>query len=214
MIRLLMVDRHAVLRDGLRHILEKSGEFEIDGEAGDAPSAFELVKQGRAGIALLDQTTLGHDCANLIHRIRRTAPSTRVLVMAARASQRHAAEAFQAGASGYLTKQSGCDELIAALRKIAAGGVYVSMDVAEQLAENLHAPSDADAPPHERLSKREFEVFLHLAAGDTPAEIAQALGISAKTVRIYKAHVLDKLALPNESALVRYAVAHRIGDPP
>ncbi|WP_262054999.1 response regulator transcription factor, partial [Burkholderia thailandensis] len=67
--------------------------------------------------------------------------------------------------------------------------------------------------PHERLSKREFEVFRHLAAGDTPAEIAQALGISAKTVRIYKAHVLDKLELPNETALVRYAVAHRIGDP-
>ncbi|ABC34604.1 response regulator transcription factor [Burkholderia thailandensis] len=213
MIRLLMVDRHAVLRDGLRHILEKSGEFEIDGEAGDAAAAFELVKHGRAEIALIDQTTLGRECAELIHRIRGTAPSTRILVMAARASQRHAAAAFQAGASGYLTKQSGCDELIAALRKIAAGGVYVSMHVAEQLAENLHSPSDADAPPHERLSKREFEVFRHLAAGDTPAEIAQALGISAKTVRIYKAHVLDKLELPNETALVRYAVAHRIGDP-
>ncbi len=211
MIRLLMVDRHAVLRDGLRHILEKSGEFEIDGEAADAASAFELAGRGCAEIALLDQTTLGRECAELIRRLRRAAPSTRILVRAARASQRHAAAAFQAGASGYLTKQSGCEELLAALRKIAAGGVYVSMHVAEQFAENLHSPSDA--PPHERLSRREFEVFRRLAAGDTPADIAQALGISAKTVRIYKAHVLDKLELPNETALVRYAVAHRIGDP-
>lgn len=211
MIRLLMVDRHAVLRDGLRHILEKSGEFEIDGEAADAASAFELAGRGCAEIALLDQTTLGRECAELIRRLRRAAPSTRILVLAARASQRHAAAAFQAGASGYLTKQSGCEELLAALRKIAAGGVYVSMHVAEQFAENLHSPSDA--LPHERLSRREFEVFRRLAAGDTPADIAQALGISAKTVRIYKAHVLDKLELPNETALVRYAVAHRIGDP-
>ncbi|CAJ3363158.1 LuxR family transcriptional regulator [Burkholderia pseudomallei] len=211
MIRLLMVDRHAVLRDGLRHILEKSGEFEIDGEAADAASAFELAGRGCAEIALLDQTTLGRECAELIRRLRRAAPSTRILVLAARASQRHAAAAFQAGASGYLTKQSGCEELLAALRKIAAGGVYVSMHVAEQFAENLHSPSDA--PPHEQLSRREFEVFRRLAAGDTPADIAQALGISAKTVRIYKAHVLDKLELPNETALVRYAVAHRIGDP-
>ncbi|KWZ38510.1 LuxR family transcriptional regulator [Burkholderia savannae] len=211
MIRLLVVDRHAVLRDGLRHILEKSGDFAIDGEAGDAASAFELVKQGRADVALLDQDTLGRECVDLMRRIRQAAPSIRILVMTARANQRHAADVFQAGASGYLTKQSGCDELIAALHKIASGGVYVSMRVAEQLAGNLHSPSGA--PPHERLSKREFEVFRHLASGDTPVEIAQALGISAKTVRIYKAHVLDKLELPNESALVRYAVAHRIGDP-
>ncbi|KVD70624.1 LuxR family transcriptional regulator [Burkholderia sp. ABCPW 14] len=211
MIKLLMVDRHVVLRDGLRHILEKSGDFEIDGEAGDAASAFELVKHGHADIAILDQTTLGRECADVIHRIRQAAPSMRILLMTAQTNQRHAADAFRAGASGYLTKQSGCEELIAALRKIASGGVYVSMHVAEQLAENLH--SQSDAPLHERLSKREFEVFRHLASGDTPAEIAQALGISAKTVRIYKAHVLDKLELPNESALVRYAVAHQIGEP-
>lgn len=128
------------------------------------------------------------------------------------AEQQYAVRAFKAGASGYLTKESASAELVNAVTKVATGGVYVSMAMAERFAQSLNEP--ADTLPHQRLSDREFEVFRRLASGETIGEIAQALCVSAKTVSTYKVRILEKMEMPHEAALVRYALRHGLLDDP
>ncbi|CAN0626591.1 Two component transcriptional regulator, LuxR family [Burkholderia multivorans] len=211
MIKVWLADRHAVTRDGLRQILESTGEFTIAGEACNGPSALELARRCAADAAIVDLATLGERSTEFVRQIHAAAPALRVLVLSSLATRHDAARLFKAGAAGYVTMESSSRELMDALRKIVAGGVYVSVDVAERLARHLDLP--ADAPPHERLSERETEVLRRFASGESISEIAHALHISAKTVSTYKARALDKLELPNEAALIRYAIAHRIADP-
>jgi DNA-binding NarL/FixJ family response regulator len=124
------------------------------------------------------------------------------------AEQQYAVRAFKAGASGYLTKESASKELVSALTKISAGGVYVSLSMAERLAQSLNEP--AEMQPHQRLSDREFDVFRRIAAGQTITEIANELCVSAKTVSTYKTRILEKMQMPHEAALVRYAIQHKL----
>jgi DNA-binding NarL/FixJ family response regulator len=124
------------------------------------------------------------------------------------AEQQYAVRAFKAGASGYLTKESASAELVAAVTKVASGGVYVSVSMAEQFAQSLNEP--VGLLPHQRLSEREFDVFRRIAAGETITEIAQQLGVSTKTISTYKTRLLEKMQMPHEAALVRYAMRHKL----
>jgi DNA-binding NarL/FixJ family response regulator len=133
-----------------------------------------------------------------------------VLVLTMHAEQQYAVRAFRAGASGYLTKESASAELVGAVTKVATGGVYVSLTMAEQFAQSLNEP--AETLPHQRLSDREFDVFRRIAAGQTLTEIAQSLCVSAKTVSTYKTRILEKMQMPHEAALVRYAMRHKLLD--
>jgi DNA-binding NarL/FixJ family response regulator len=208
MIRVLIADDHAVVRDGLRHILQSASGFEVAGEACDSATTIALTRSTPAQVLVLDLSMPGRNGIELIHQIKDEKPDLRILVLTMHAEQQYAVRAFKAGASGYLTKESASAELVGAVTKIAAGGVYVSLAMAERFAQSLNEP--AGALPHQRLSDREFDVFRRIAAGQTITEIAQELCVSSKTVSTYKTRILEKMQMPHEAALVRYAMRHQL----
>ncbi|HTH74665.1 response regulator [Trinickia sp.] len=208
MTRVLLADDHALVRDGLRHILEGTSGFDVVGEANDGPSTISLVRGTPADVLVLDLSMPGRNGIELVKQIKDELPNLRVLVLTMHAEQQYAVRAFKAGASGYLTKESASKELVSALTKISAGGVYVSLSMAERLAQSLNEPTDM--LPHQRLSDREFDVFRRIAGGQTISEIAHELCVSAKTVSTYKTRILEKMQMPHEAALVRYAIQHKL----
>ncbi|MFP4903338.1 response regulator, partial [Paraburkholderia sp. BR14261] len=165
-----------------------------------------------AQVLVLDLSMPGRSGVDLVKQIKDEKPELRILVLTMHAEQQYAVRAFKAGASGYLTKECASTELVSAVTKVAAGGVYVSMAMAERFAQSLNEP--ADTLPHQRLSDREFEVFRRIASGQTITEIAQELCVSAKTVSTYKVRILEKMQMPHEAALVRYAMRHKLVDDP
>ena len=210
MIKVLIADDHTLVRDGLRHILQNATGFEVAGEACDGPSTIALVRATPAQVLVLDLSMPGRNGVELIKQIKDEKPALRVLVLTMHAEQQYAVRAFRAGASGYLTKESASAELVGAVTKVASGGVYVSLAMAEQFAQSLNEP--AETLPHQRLSDREFDVFRRIAAGQTLTEIANALCVSAKTVSTYKTRILEKMQMPHEAALVRYAMRDKLLD--
>ncbi|SAL36779.1 two component LuxR family transcriptional regulator [Caballeronia choica] len=212
--RVLIADDHALVRDGLRHILTNASGFEVAGEASDGAGTLALVRSTAAHVLVLDLSMPGRNGIELIRQIRDEKPALRILVLTMHAEQQYATRAFKAGAAGYLTKESASAELVAAVTKVAAGGVYVSLAMAERLAQSLaqSVNEPSDALPHQRLSDRELDVFQRICAGETITEIGEALCLSAKTVSTYKARILEKMQMPHEAALVRYAVRHKLFD--
>lgn len=208
MTKVLLADDHTLVRDGLRHILEGTSGFEVVGEAYDGPTTISLVRGTPADVLVLDLSMPGRNGIELVKQIKEELPTLRVLVLTMHAEQQYAVRAFKAGASGYLTKESASKELVSALTKISAGGVYVSLSMAERLAQSLNEPTDM--LPHQRLSDREFDVFRRIASGQTISEIANELCVSAKTVSTYKTRILEKMQMPHEAALVRYAIQHKL----
>jgi len=208
MIRILIADDHALIREGLRHILKGSPEFEVAGEAADAASTIALVRSTDAHILILDLSMPGRNGVEMIPQIKATNSALHILVLTMHGEHQYAVRAFKAGASGYLTKESASAELVAAVTKVAAGGVYVSLAMAERFAQSLNEPTDL--LPHQRLSDREFDVLKRIAAGQTITEIAAELCVSAKTVSTYKTRILEKMQMPHEAALVRYAMRHKL----
>ncbi|MFM0456214.1 response regulator transcription factor [Paraburkholderia nemoris] len=208
MIRVLIADDHALVRDGLRHILQGATGFEVIGEANDGVSTIALTRSNAADVLVLDLSMPGRNGVELIKQIKDEKPALRILVLTMHAEQQYAVRAFKAGASGYLTKESASAELVTAVSKVASGGVYVSLAMAERFAQSLNEP--ADTLPHQRLSDREFDVFRRIAAGQTLTEIAIELCVSSKTVSTYKTRILEKMQMPHEAALVRYALRHKL----
>ncbi|WP_042304047.1 response regulator [Paraburkholderia kururiensis] len=210
MIKVLIADDHTLVRDGLRHILQNASDFEVAGEAWDGATTIALTRSTEAQVLVLDLSMPGRNGVELIRQIKDEKPNLRILVLTMHAEQQYAVRAFKAGASGYLTKESASTELVSAVTKVAAGGVYVSLAMAERFAQSLNEP--ADTLPHQRLSDREFDVFRRIAAGQSISEIAHELCVSAKTVSTYKTRILEKMQMPHEAALVRYAMRHKLFD--
>ena len=210
MTRVLIADDHPLVRDGLRHILESASGFEVVGEANDGPSTMALARSVPAHVIVLDLSMPGRTGVELIKQIKLDVPALRILVLTMHAEHQYAVRSFKAGAAGYLTKECVSAELVAALTKVAEGGVYVSLSMAESLAQRLTEP--VDTLPHQRLSDREFDVFRRLCAGQTLSEIAEALCVSAKTVSTYKTRILEKMQMPHDVALIQYAIRHELFD--
>ncbi|MFM0004706.1 MULTISPECIES: response regulator [Paraburkholderia] len=208
MTRVLIADDHALVRDGLRHILQGASGFEVVGEANDSASTIALIRERAADVLVLDLSMPGRNGVELIKQIKEEKPTLRILVLTMHAEQQYAVRAFKAGASGYLTKESASAELVVAVTKVAVGGVYVSLAMAERFAQSLNEPTDL--LPHQRLSDREFDVLKRIAAGQTITEIAAELCVSSKTVSTYKTRILEKMQMPHEAALVRYAMRHKL----
>ena len=210
MIRVLIADDHHLVRDGLKQILGAAEGMMVAGEASNGDEALALVKANDFDLALLDMSMPGVSGIDLIKRIKLEKPRLRILVLSMHAEQQYAARALKAGASGYLTKDSASEQLIRAIRKIAAGGLLISDTAAAGLiAETTHAES----LPHTLLSDREFEVFKLLAEGRSPTEIASQLHLSVKTVSTHKTRVLQKMALGGTADIVRYALEHGLLEP-
>jgi len=202
--RILIVDDHAVLRRGLRDILEEEFPQAEILEAGDAAEALAHVRRGRWVAVVLDITLPGRSGLDALQDIKGMRPDLPVIVLSMHPEDRYAVRALKAGAAGYVTKDTAPQELAGAIRKALDGGTYVSEALAERLAGSLH--DGPDAPPHEALSNREHEVLLMVAAGRSISEIAEDLSLSVKTVSTYRTRILKKMGMSTSVELIRYAI--------
>ena len=207
---LLIVDDHALVREGLKKIIDQEGGFRVVAEAGSAAEALNILSTAQVDIVTLDINLPGRSGIDLLYDIRRGYPKTKVLVLSMMPEDAVAVQAIKSGASGYVTKDSSSEELMHALSRVAAGGRYIGNTLAEKLATIV---AQSDAKPHERLSEREFEVFRLLALGKTVWEIADALSITSATVSTYRARVLQKMGLKTNAELIHYSIRHNIIDP-
>jgi DNA-binding NarL/FixJ family response regulator len=203
MIRVLLADDHEIVRDGLKRILAAAGDLEVAGEASNGDQALALVRANDYDVAMLDMSMPGLAGIDLIKRLKLEKPALKLLVLSMHGEHQYASRAFKAGASGYLTKDSAAEQLVGALRKIAAGGVHISEAAAAGL---VGAGTRLDGA----LSDREFEVLRLLAGGLSPTEIGERLHLSVKTVSTHKARILEKLELGSTAELVRYALEHKL----
>jgi len=210
MIRILLADDHAMVRTGLKEILADTGDIAVTGEATNGHEVLERIRGHDYDVAVLDMSMPGRGGIELIKQVKRERPRLRILVLSMHSEQQYAVRALKAGASGYLTKDSAADQLVAAIRRIAAGGAYVSPETAERLA--LGAAPNSEAAPHTLLSDREFQVFQMIARGVSVSEIARELSLSVKTVSTHKTRILEKMGLANQAELIRYALEHKLLD--
>ena len=210
MIRVLLADDHAIVRAGLREILAGTGDIAVEAEATSGHEVMERVRAAEYDVAVLDMSMPGRGGIELIKQVKAEKPKLRILVLTMHSEEQYAVRALRAGASGYLTKDSATEQLVAAIRRVAAGGAYVSAETAEQLARAAGPGSDAD--PHTLLSDREYQVFRMIAAGKTVGEIARQLSLSVKTVSTHKTRILEKMRLASAADLVRYALEHKLLD--
>lgn len=205
-LRVLIVDDHAVVREGLARILVGTGEGWTVGEASSGFQALDWLRRDRADVVIVDLSMPGMGGLDLLKRVRAEFGRLPVLVLSMHAEEQYALRAFKTGANGYMTKDGASGELIQALRKIAGGGAYVSADLAERVVLQLNG--GVGVARHAQLSDRELEVLRRLVAGQRPTEIAQALHLSVKTISTHKSRIQEKLALPTLADLVRYGLEH------
>jgi DNA-binding NarL/FixJ family response regulator len=206
MIRIVIADDHAIVREGLKRIISSVSDIEVAAEASNGSEVMQRVQAHDFDVLVLDLSMPGRSGMELIKLVKSEKPRLRILVLSMHLETQYAVRAIKSGASGYLTKESAPAQLEQAIRKIAAGGAYISAEAAEQLA--LGAMPHAESAPHHALSDREFEVLRRLAEGASVSEIATALNLSVKTVSTHKANGMAKLGLTNHSELVRYALRH------
>jgi DNA-binding NarL/FixJ family response regulator len=210
LIKIVIADDHAIVREGLKRIVSAADGMEVIGEAANGIEALQRVRELQFDVLMLDLSMPGRSGMELIKLAKAEKPRLRILVLSMHQELQYAVRAIKSGASGYLTKESAPAQLEQAIRKIAAGGAFISAEVAEQLA--LGAMPGSAAIPHESLSNREFEVFRLLAAGVSVTGIASQLHLSVKTVSTHKANLMQKMNLTNSSELVRYAIRHGLTD--
>jgi len=210
-IRIVIADDHAIVREGLKRIVSSIADMEVAGEAGNGTEVMQRVRELAFDVLVLDLSMPGRSGMELIKLIRSEKPQLRILVLSMHQELQYAVRAIKNGASGYLTKESAPAQLEQALRKVASGGAFISAEVAEQLA--LGAMPGNQAAPHESLSNREFEVLQLLVAGVSMTDIATQLNLSVKTVSTHTTNLLKKMGLQNQSELIRYAIKHGLTEP-
>jgi len=208
MIRIFIVDDHSLFRAGVRQILAKQSDLRVVGEAGNGGEAMTGIRERDCDVVLLDLTMPGLGGFEVLGDIKRERPHAAVLVLSMHPEDQYATRILKAGASGYLTKESAAEELIVAIRKVAAGGIYVSAHLAEKLASTLQTPTEV--PPHQMLSEREFQVLTQLVKGKKLKEIANVLFLSEKTITTYRSRILEKLNLHNNAELIHYAIQNKL----
>ncbi len=206
----MLADDHTLLREGLRRLLEQAGDIQVAGEARDGSEALRQLAVRSWDLLVLDMSMPGRDGVGLIRQIKTEFPAVPILVLTMHGEQQYAVQAIKAGAAGYLTKDSAADELVQAVRQVAAGGRYLSRSLAESIVFERHG--DISGQPHLSLSDRELSVFRYLASGLNNSDIARLLFLSIKTVSTYKGRILVKMQLRNQADLVRYAIKHRLFD--
>jgi two-component system invasion response regulator UvrY len=208
MIQILIVDDHAILRRGLKEILEREFRDVSIGGAGTAEQALTQLASEKWDLVILDITMPGRSGIDVLRHLKALRPKLPVLVLSMHPEDQYGKRVLKAGASGYMNKESAPEELIKAVRKLLSGGRYVSPTLAETLAVDLGR--DDGRPAHERLSDREFEVLRKMASGKTVGQIAQELHLSVPTVSTYRARILEKMGMSNTAELIRYALSHHL----
>jgi DNA-binding NarL/FixJ family response regulator len=204
MIRIAIVDDHAMVRAGLRQFFADQPDFEVVAEAANGREALDIVRGGEVDVVLLDISMPGQNGVDTLAAIRARAPDLPVLILSGFDEAHYATTLLRMGASGYLNKDCDPEEIVKAIRTVNRGRKYVSGTLAERLAEGLSTGDDR--PAHEQLSERELQVFLRLARGETIGHMAEGLCLSVKTVSTYRSRVMEKMQLASNSDLTYYAL--------
>ncbi len=208
--RILLVDDHAVVRSGMKQMLaDNYGEIEI-GEAADASEAIAAVRNEDWDVMFLDIRLPGRSGVEVLNQVKATNPGLPVLILSTYPESQYAVRLIRAGAAGYLNKDADEEEICRAVKQALAGRKYISAEVGELLAGQFDRAADANTPPHELLSDREYQVFLELALGARPVDIAAKYKISAKTVATHRSRILEKMGLSNNAELTLYAYRHNL----
>lgn len=208
--RILITEDHAVVREGLKLILADHFRKAVFGEARNATEAMARVWKEKWDVVLLDITMPGRSGLEVLKEIKRSRPKLPVLVLSMHPEDQFAVRLLKAGAAGYLTKESAGEELVGAIRKVVAGGRYISPALAERMASYLTI--DVRKAPHERLSDREFLILRMIASGKQVSQIAEEISLSVATVSTYRARILEKTDMKNNSELTRYALEKELVD--
>jgi two-component system, NarL family, invasion response regulator UvrY len=205
--KILIADDHALMREGLKQILADEFPHAQFGEAGTTQQTLEFIRQGGWDVVILDVFMPGRSGTEVLDEIRQNYPRLPVLVLSSAPEEQLGIRMLKAGASGYLNKQAASENLFRAVKKVVAGGKYVSPELAERLAAEAGRTGQ---PPHEKLSARELRVMQLVVAGKSLKEIAAELSLSAKTISTFHTRVWEKLGVKNDVELVHYALEHRL----
>lgn len=206
--RILLADDHTVVRQGLKQILAEVFKNAVFGDAGNAQETLDLIGKEKWDIVILDITMPGRGGLEVLREIKKLCPRLPVLVLSVHPENQFALRVLKLGAAGYMTKESAPEELVGAVKKVLAGGRYVSTSLAETLALNLS--SGSVRPLQELLSDREFQVLRLIASGRIVSEIARELSLSVKTISTYRTRILEKMRLKNNAELMHYAMEHQL----
>lgn len=207
-IKILVVDDHSIVREGLKQILADNTEMIVAGEASTAQEALQKVRAGNFDMVIMDISLPDRNGLEVLEQIKSFLPKLPILILSMHAEEQYATRAFKAGASGYLTKESASEQLILAIQKVAQGGKYVSPSLAEKLVFEL--VKDSQKPLHEVLSDRELQVLCLFASGKTLTEVSQILCLSVKTISTHRARILEKMGMRNNAELIRYAIQNKL----
>lgn len=208
MIKVLIADDHALFREGLEQILADYPDITVAARASGGPEVLELAAKNDFDILLLDIAMPGMSGLDVLKQLRSLKPKLRVLILSMYPEEQYAVRAVKAGAVGYLTKQSASDELIRAIRKVSAGGTYISSSITDKLI--LKLDPDTGHPLHEKLSDREYQIFCMIARGKSVGKIAKELFLSIKTVSTHRVHILEKMEMQTNAELTNYAIKHNL----
>jgi DNA-binding NarL/FixJ family response regulator len=206
MIKVLIVDDHQVLLDGLKRIIEFERDIVVPFTARNATEALKIATREPVDIVILDISMEGRSGLDIIPDLRSLRPNAGIIMLSMFHEERFAVRAFRLGAAGYLTKEMAAEEIIQAIRKVHEGGKYISAKFADHLVDELLNP--ADKKPHELLSEREFDVLLMIAAGKSVTNIARELSLSDRTVSTYRRRILEKMQMTSSAELIRYALGN------
>jgi two-component system invasion response regulator UvrY len=209
-IRIVIADDHAVVRQGLRQILSTQFDFEVVAEAANHTEVMQRIRQHACDVLVLDIAMPGKNGIEILKQIRLEFPKLPVLVLSMYPEDQYAVRALKAGAWGYLTKMAAADQLVEAIREVARGRKYITSELGRSLAESLHRGTDASG--HTLLSDREFQTLRLIASGRTLTQIGQTLALSPKTVSVYRARLLEKLHMQSNAELTRYALETNLVD--
>jgi len=208
MLKILVADDHPIIREGLKKILTKVSDMLVIGEASEGQEILEKAARLAPDVVLLDLSLPGRSGLEILKQLKTKNPKLPVLILSQYPEDQYALRALRAGASGYLTKESASTDLIAAIRKAAQGGKYVSAVLAEKLASGV--VEGLEKPRHENLSDREYEILRRLGIGQTVSEIGEELCLSVKTISTYRTRVLEKMNLDKNADLIRYVIQHEL----
>lgn len=210
MIKILIADDHAIVREGLKQIVADTSDMIVTAEASDGHEVLALISQDNYDVVVLDMAMPGLTGLDILKQIKRETPKLPVLILSVHPEDQYAVRALKAGASGYLTKERAPDELITAIRKVSMGGKYITSSLAEKLAFELEV--DTEKTPHKTLSDREFQVMCMIAKGRKIKNIAEELFLSPKTVSTYRSRILEKMKMKSNEELTHYAINNHLID--